>query len=77
MKKIYSLKDNVFDWTGALDYTFEDGLLSGKGKLVKKNNLDTNFKNTYYYVSGFLMYRVNGKEAKKFARENNLVIIEE
>lgn len=59
---------------GDKDYTIAEGILSGKGKLVVRNNLSTNWKNEYLYQEGLLAMRVNGREAKKFAKENNITI---
>lgn len=59
---------------GDKDYTIAEGILSGKGKLVVRNNLWTKWKNEYLYQEGLISMRVDGREAKKFAKENNITI---
>ena len=59
---------------GDKDYTIAEGILSGKGKLVVRNNLSTNWKNEDLYQEGLLAMSVDGREAKKFAKENNITI---
>ena len=60
---------------GDKDYTIAEGILSGKGKLVVRNNLWTKWKNEYLYQEGLISMRVDGREAKKFAKENNITIL--
>lgn len=59
---------------GQSDYTVAEGILSGKGKLVVRNNLWTKWKNEYLYQEGLISMRVDGREAKKFAKDNNITI---
>lgn len=68
----FKLTDNVRNWYGESDYTIMDGILSQKGKLVRRNDLFTKWKNQYYYVEGFLSMRVDGRQARSFAKENGI-----
>lgn len=68
----FKLTDNVRNFYGEADYTIEEGILNQKGKLVKRNDLSTKWKNQYYYVEGFLSMRIDGRQAKSFAKENGI-----
>lgn len=70
----FNLNSNVRNFYGDTDYTIMDGLLSQKGYLCVRNDLLTNWKNAYYYVEGFISMRVDGREAKRFAKENGIEI---
>lgn len=68
----FKLTDNARNWYGESDYTIMDGILSQKGKLVRRNDLFTKWKNQYYYVEGSLSMRVDGRQARSFAKENGI-----
>lgn len=59
---------------GDKDYTIKDGILTGKGRLVYENSWQTNWKNAYYYKEGIFVMRVNGNQARTFAKNNNITI---
>lgn len=73
----FRLNQYASDFYGYKDYTIAQGILSGKGQLVVMNNHSTKWKNQYFYREGTLLplyMRVNGQEAKKFAKENGIII---
>lgn len=70
----FKLQDNVRWLTGEKDYTIADALETGKGKLVVRNDYTTNFKNVYYYKEGIFLMRVNGNQARTYAKNHNLTI---
>ena len=72
----FKLSSYARDFYGDKDYTIEQGILEGKGELVKKRNWETQFNNEYYYREGILVMRVDGVQAKGFARRNNIKIKE-
>ena len=74
MRKVFKLTDYVRNFYGDTDYTILDGLLDQKGCLCVRNDLITNWKNVYSYVEGFISMRIDGREAKKFAKENGIEI---
>ena len=73
----FKLTDYARNLYGAKDYTIAEGILEHKGDLVRKNNLSTNFKNQYLYREGILTMKLNGNEAKSFAKQNNIIIKED
>lgn len=72
----FRLDSKVRNFYGDTDYTIKEGLLQGKGVLQVEKNLRTNWKPEYGYREGFIVMRVDGREAKKFAKDNNLKIEE-
>ena len=73
----FKLEQYARDFYGDKDYTIAEGILNGKGKLIVKRDMTTNWKNQYFYQEGMLVMRLDGREAKKFAKDNNLTIGEE
>ena len=71
---LFKLTDKARNFYGEADYTIMDGLLSQKGFLEVKNDLSTNWKNYYYYREGLISMRVDGRQAKSFAKENGIEI---
>lgn len=74
MAKCFHLDDYARNFYGDTDHTIMDGLLSQKGCLCVRNDLVTNWKNVYSYVEGFISMRIDGREAKAFAKENGIEI---
>ena len=74
MRKVFKLTDYARNWYGQTDYTIMDGLLDQKGSLVVDNSLFTNWENRYYYNEGFISMRIDGRQAKSFAKENGIEI---
>ena len=72
----FKMNSPVRDFYGDKNYTIEEGLLSGKGVLQKEQNLYTNWKPEYGYREGLLVMKVNGNQAKSFAKKHNLNIYE-
>ena len=72
----FKLTSKVRTFYGEKDYTIQEALLSGKGYLGVKNDLFTKWKNVYYYKQGFLLMPIDGREAKRFAKENGVEIKE-
>lgn len=68
----FKLDNPVRDFYGDREYTYRDKLESGEMEIVKENNLSTNFKDKYYVTAtggGFLKYLVDGREAKKYLKD--------
>lgn len=70
----FRLNQYARDFYGDKDYTIAEGILSGKGKLIVRRDMTTNWKNQYLYQEGMLVMQLDGREAKKFAKDNNLTI---
>jgi len=70
MGKVFNLDNYARGFYGDKDYTIREGITSGKGKLELRNNLETRFKNEYYYVEGWVAMRVNGNQARKLLNNN-------
>lgn len=75
MKK-FRLDSYARNFYGDCDYTIREGVLNGKGVLKVEKSLYTNWKPEYKYVEGMLAMIVDGREAKKFAKDNNITIEE-
>lgn len=76
MSRLFKINQRARGFYGDKDYTIAEGILTNKGDLVKKCNWETQFNNEYYYREGLLVMRLNGVEAKGFARRNNVEIKE-
>lgn len=72
----FKLDDYAQDFYGNKDYTIREGVLTGKGKLVAQRNISTHWL-SYEYKEGLLSMTINGNEAKKFAKDNNITIEEQ
>lgn len=72
----FKLDDYARDFYGEKSYTIREGILTGKGKLVVERSIRTNWRPLYGYQEGMLVTTINGTEAKKFAKENNITIDE-
>lgn len=70
----FKLDDYARDIYGNKEYTIRDGILSGKGGIVVKNDFTTNFKNKYYYKEGIFIMQINEIQSKAFANKNNIEI---
>lgn len=71
---VFKITDKVRNFYGETDYTIMDGLLSQKGILTVRNDVITSWKNVYYYREGFISMRVDGRQARSFAKENGIEI---
>lgn len=71
---VFKLTSRVRTFYGDANHTIMDGLLSQRGALYVKNDVFTNWRKVYYYQEGFIRMRVDGRQAKSFARENGIVI---
>ena len=72
----FKLNQYARDFYGDKDYTIAEGILSGKGQLIIKRDMTTNWKNRYFYKEGLLVMQLDGRQAKSFAKENNIEIKE-
>lgn len=72
----FKLSNYARGFYGDKDYTIEEGIMNRKGDIVVQNNLSTGFKNQYFYREGLLEMKLNGTEAKSFAKKNNIIIKE-
>lgn len=70
----FKLDDYARGLYGDKEYTIREGILSGKGRIVVKNDYTNNFKNAYYYKEGIFTMQINGTQAKAFAKKNNIEI---
>lgn len=73
----FKLDDYATDVYGEKNYTIREGILTGKGKLVVERSIRTNWRPSYGYQEGLLVMTINGNEAKKFAKDNNITIEEQ
>lgn len=64
----FKFNNYVRDWYGEKDYTIEEGIKMGKGKVKVEKSIYTNFKPEYSYVEGILAMRLDGREAKKYLK---------
>lgn len=71
----FKLDSKVRNFYGEADYTIREGILSHKGVLEVEKSLMTNWKPEYGYREGLLVMRVDGRQAKKFAKDNNIEIV--
>lgn len=71
---VFKITDKARNFYGEADYTIMDGILNQKGFLEVRNDLFTNWKNCYYYREGLISMRVDGRQARSFAKENGLKI---
>lgn len=70
----FKLDDYARGLYGEKEYTIREGILSGKGRIVVKNDYTNSFKNAYYYKEGIFIIQINGTQAKAFAKKNNIEI---
>ena len=70
----FKLDSKVRDFYGEKSYTIREGILNKKGVLEVERNLYTKWKPEYGYREGLLVMKINGTEAKKFAKDNNITI---
>ena len=71
---VFKITDRARTFYGEAEYTIMDGILSRKGSLEVRNDLFTDWKNVYYYREGSILMRVDGRQAKRFAKENGIRI---
>ena len=75
MSRKFDFDDHVRNFYGEADHTIRQGLLEGKGHLEIEKSYKTNFKPQYGYVEGLIWMPVDGRKAKKFAKDNNMEIV--